>query len=110
MGMPAAGNIHGKVPVRNLAVGQGEAHLVVFGIAFLVERYLTAEAASGLAASVSRVVGLSRRSGLDVQYLHSVYLPSDDTCFCMFPAPSADAVPHGPRRPTSPLTGSSTRS
>jgi hypothetical protein len=27
-----------------------------------------------------------------VQYLHSAYLPTEDTCFCLFRAPSSDAV------------------
>jgi Protein of unknown function (DUF4242) len=63
--------------------------------AFLVERYLPAAAANGLAASVARVALLCtdpEDAGLGVQYLHSAYLPSEDTCFCLFRAASADAV------------------
>jgi hypothetical protein len=63
--------------------------------AFLVERYLPPAAADELAASVARVARLctdSGRSGIEVEYLHSVYLPTEDTCFCLFRAPSSDAV------------------
>jgi hypothetical protein len=27
-----------------------------------------------------------------VRYLYSAYLPAEDTCFCLFQAPSADIV------------------
>jgi Protein of unknown function (DUF4242) len=63
--------------------------------AFLVERYLSASATSGLADSVARVARLctdSGTSGSAVQYLQSTYLPGEDTCFCVFRARSADAV------------------
>jgi hypothetical protein len=63
--------------------------------AFLVERYLPPAAADTLSASVSRVARLCadpRRLGPGVQYLHSVYLPAEDTCFCLFRGTSADAV------------------
>ena len=69
------------------------------GSAFLVERYIPPLAATHLAASVARVarlcaLSMEQKPGLatDVQYLHSVYLPTEDTCFCLFRAPSADAV------------------
>jgi hypothetical protein len=63
--------------------------------AFLVERYLAPAAAGTLAASVSRVAllcGDPRGAHHGVQYLHSVYLPTEDTCFCLFRGPSAAAV------------------
>jgi hypothetical protein len=64
---------------------------------FLVERYIPAAAAGKLADSVSRTAqlcGLSAESGSadKVQYLHSAYLPAEDTCFCLFQAETADAV------------------
>ena len=64
---------------------------------FLVERYLPPAAAGKLADSVSRTAQLctlSAESGSadKVQYLHSAYLPADDTCFCLFQAATADAV------------------
>jgi Protein of unknown function (DUF4242) len=64
---------------------------------FLVERYLPAAAAENLASSVARAAqlcALSAESGAasEVQYLHSAYLPAEDTCFCLFRAPTAEAV------------------
>ena len=63
--------------------------------AFLVERYLPEAAAGGLPDSVARVASRCADpadGGSGVQYLHSAYLPSEDTCFCLFRATSADAV------------------
>ena len=64
---------------------------------FLVERYLPAAAAGSLASSVARAAQLcalsaESSSASRVQYLHSVYLPAEDTCFCLFRAASAEAV------------------
>ena len=64
---------------------------------FLVERYLPPAAARNLADSVSRTAQLcelSAHPGADshVQYLSSVYLPTEDTCFCLFRATTAGAV------------------
>jgi hypothetical protein len=62
---------------------------------FLVERYLPPTAADGLPVSVARAARLctdSGRSGIEVEYLSSVYLPTEDTCFCLFRAPSSNAV------------------
>jgi hypothetical protein len=65
------------------------------GRALLVERYISTAAAARLSASTARVAGLcaeSVHSGLEVQYLFSVYLPTEDTCFCLFWAPTIEAV------------------
>jgi Protein of unknown function (DUF4242) len=64
---------------------------------YLVERYLPPAAAVNLADSVWRMAQLcafSAESGPadEVHYLHSTYLPAEDTCFCLFQAPTADAV------------------
>jgi hypothetical protein len=64
---------------------------------FLVERYLPAAAAGSLASSVARAAQLCARSAeagsaSKVQYLHSAYLPAEDTCFCLFRAATAEAV------------------
>ena len=62
---------------------------------FLVERYLSAFAASELASSIARVVQVCAATGSPVpavRYLSSVYLPSEDICFCVFRADSSDAV------------------
>jgi hypothetical protein len=63
--------------------------------AFLVERYLPVSAAGDLATSVAHVARICAGRGAGstaVRYLHSMYLPADDTCFCVFQAPSSDAV------------------
>ena len=64
---------------------------------FLVERYLPPAAAGNLASSVARAAqlcALSAESGsaCEVQYLHSAYLPTEDTCFCLFRAATAEIV------------------
>ena len=65
------------------------------GHAFLVERYLSPAAAEDLAASTARVARLcadSDHTDTAVRYLYSAYLPTEDTCFCLFRSPSSDAV------------------
>jgi hypothetical protein len=64
---------------------------------FLVERYLPADAARYLASSVARAAQLctlsvESGSASRVQYLHSVYLPAEDTCFCLFRAATAEVI------------------
>jgi Protein of unknown function (DUF4242) len=59
---------------------------------YLVERYLAVAAADGLPAAVARVASACAASGDQVHYLHSTYLPSEDTCFCLFEAVSTEAV------------------
>jgi hypothetical protein len=64
---------------------------------FLVERYLPPAAAGNLAGAVGRLAQLCARSaesgaGCEVQYLLSAYLPTEDTCFCLFRAAAADIV------------------
>ena len=63
--------------------------------AFLVERYLSPAAAGELRVSVARLTRFcanTSRSGVGVEYVQSAYLPTEDTCFCLFRARSADAV------------------
>jgi hypothetical protein len=63
--------------------------------AFLVERYLSPTAAEGLSAASARVTRQctdARSTGSEVRYLYSAYLPSEDTCFCLFGAVSSEAV------------------
>jgi hypothetical protein len=67
------------------------------GSVFLVERYVPPSAVESLAAAIPRAarVGTLRAepgSALSVQYLLSAYLPTEDTCFCLFRAATADAV------------------
>ena len=62
--------------------------------AFLVERYLPASAAGNLATSVAHVARLctEQTGGTAIRYLQSIYVPAEDTCFCVFQALSSDAV------------------
>jgi hypothetical protein len=74
---------------------QQSADTDVPGSTFLVERYLPTAAISGLAESVARVAIVCAESDggrSQVRYLQSTYLPSEDTCFCLFQADSSDAV------------------
>lgn len=64
---------------------------------FLVERYLNAAGAAGLDASVADVARVCAAQDSDasrpaVRYLHALYLPAEDICFCVFEAASIDAV------------------
>lgn len=62
---------------------------------FLVERYLSPAAATDLATPTTRLARLCAEAdptGVHLRYLYSAYLPAEDTCFCLFRAPSSDAV------------------
>jgi hypothetical protein len=55
---------------------------------YLVERYLPVTALDGLAASVARVARLCadpEQAGTGVEYVHSTYLPTEDTWFLPVP-------------------------
>ena len=63
--------------------------------AFLVERYISPTAAKDLAGWTARAADLCTdpdHVDSGVQYLYSAYLPTEDTCFCLFRAVSSDAV------------------
>jgi hypothetical protein len=62
--------------------------------AFLVERYLPVSAVDDLATSVAGIARIcaGQGGGTAVRYLQSMYLPAEDTCFCVFQASSSDAV------------------
>ncbi len=60
-----------------------------------MERYLPVSALDELAASVAQVARVCAEQGEgshNVRYLQSTYVPSEDTCFCVFLAQSSDAV------------------
>ncbi len=62
---------------------------------FLVERYLPLVGLDDLAAvvaSVARACDEQRNAGARLRYLHSTYIPDDETCFCAFEAASAHDV------------------
>ena len=43
-------------------------------------------------AAVERACAERRSRGQAITYLQSMYLPTEDMCFCVFEAPSSDAV------------------
>jgi hypothetical protein len=62
---------------------------------YLVERYLAVPDPAALAASVTRLAQACHAtagSAEPVRYLHSTFVPADDTCFCLFQAASSEAV------------------
>jgi hypothetical protein len=62
---------------------------------FLVERYLPVGDVDGLAQAVDRVASVCAGGsavGDAVRYVQSTFVPGDDTCFCVFQAPSLEAV------------------
>ena len=62
---------------------------------FLVERYLPIADLDELAATVAAAAKAcddQRKTGVTMRYLHSTYVPSDETCFCVFEAESAQDV------------------
>jgi len=61
---------------------------------FLVERYVPVGDLEDLARAVDRVAAAcaDAPTGSSVCYVQSTFVPGDDTCFCVFRAPSAEAV------------------
>jgi hypothetical protein len=63
--------------------------------AYLVERYLNRQHVAELMAAVSRLAAACREStggATPVRYLHTTFVPAEDTCFCLLQAASASAV------------------
>jgi Protein of unknown function (DUF4242) len=62
---------------------------------YVVEVYVSARRASeldDLAARARRISEELARSGTPVQYVRSVFLPEDETCFLFLEAPSLQAI------------------
>jgi hypothetical protein len=62
---------------------------------FVVERYLSAAGAVEVAAAVDRdrrAAEAMRVGGIPVRHVYTIYVPSDESCFCLFEAPSVDAL------------------
>ena len=62
---------------------------------YLVERYFPGRSEEELRSALARVRAASDRmeeEGVAVRYLGSLFLPSEEACFCWFEGPSADAV------------------
>lgn len=77
-----------RVGSADLAYGSGD-------LAYLVERYLSAADSADLEAAVVRLTQACHATlgtAAPVDYLHSMLVPAEDTCFCLFRAGSSDAV------------------
>jgi hypothetical protein len=62
---------------------------------YVAERYLpgvTWEQVLDAARRAKRSAAQMAAAGTPVRYLRSTFLPSDETCYCLFQAPSEDAV------------------
>ena len=63
--------------------------------AYLVERYLNRQHVADLVAAVTRLAAACRESTSGtspVRYLHTTFVPAEDTCFCLLQASSVSAV------------------
>jgi len=62
---------------------------------FIVERYLPVVRHGELAGAVDRdqrAAEAMTAAGVPVRHLSTIYVPSDESCFSLFDAPSADAL------------------
>ncbi len=57
---------------------------------YLVERYLPGRDRAWLEATLAQLPG--NDADADVSYLGSLYIPSDESCFCRFSASGAENV------------------
>jgi hypothetical protein len=76
----------------------GTAHAVAL---FLVERYVPSASKEHLAAQTAAAEVAARElrgEGMSVRYLWSTFLPSEETCLCLFEAPDRWAVEEVNRR------------
>jgi hypothetical protein len=55
---------------------------------YLVERYLPGRDRAWLEEALARIP----RNDVEVSYLGSLYVPSDESCFCRFSAPGEESV------------------
>jgi Protein of unknown function (DUF4242) len=68
---------------------------------FVVERYLPSIETDQLVVLLDEVRRAARsmtEAGVPIRLLESLHLPSDETCFSLFDAPSADALAEAHRR------------
>jgi hypothetical protein len=62
---------------------------------YLAELYLPRSDGAGLTAEVERARRAAeelRTQGVEVRYLHAVFVPEEETCFLLYHAASEDAV------------------
>jgi Nickel responsive protein SCO4226-like len=68
---------------------------------FVAERYLPATPPAELSAvgeDARRAAREMTAMGIPVRVIHAVHVPTDETCFTLFEAPSADALAEAHRR------------
>jgi Protein of unknown function (DUF4242) len=68
---------------------------------FLVELYVPRTDGGGAERGAERARSAAEeltREGTPVQYLRSIFVPEDETCFFLFKAPSVEAVHEAARR------------
>ncbi len=73
---------------------------------YLAELYLSRSDRTALlkeAESARRAAEEVNREGLQVRYVHSIFVPDEETCFFLYEAVSADAVREAARRAALPL-------
>ena len=68
---------------------------------YLAELYLPRSDGAGLTTEVERARRAAEElslQGLEVRYLHAVFVPEEETCFLLYHAASEDAVRKAARR------------
>jgi hypothetical protein len=68
---------------------------------FMVERYLPGIGYGAFAEAVQRAVSAAAAAteqGATVRYLGSTFVPEEESCFCRFEGPDAEAVREANRR------------
>ena len=71
------------------------------GAKYLLEAYLSRTCAGEAPAAIARArsaVEQMTREGTRIRLLRSFFLPEDELCFCLYEAPSVEAVAEAGRR------------
>jgi hypothetical protein len=75
-------------------------------VEFLVELYVSRGDGGSVESSAAKARLAAEeltREGTPVRYLHSIFVPEDETCFFLYQAVSADAVREAARRAALPF-------
>lgn len=59
---------------------------------FLVEIYSSRASVAAHVEDVSRAAEQTAAAGEDVRFIRAIFVPEEETCFCLYQSPSADAV------------------
>jgi Nickel responsive protein SCO4226-like len=73
---------------------------------YLVERYLPGATHDDAASAAERVAVATEQmaaEGVSVRYLGGTFIPTDETCFCEFEAPSREVVEWANERANAPF-------